>query len=283
MSKTLITHINPHLDDICGIWLLKKYHPDFQDAQIDFISASRNAHLGGGTSSNRVHLRGVGLEDRVFVGTGGGRFDEHKEGLDTCAGSLVYDFLKQTGFIPSDITEKALEKLISWNRLIDTGKAPNYEFDAFSIQAFIRTKDSKDETSKKSVEMGIEILNRILQVLEKKEQSILDFEKKVEFQTIFGKSFAVISETVDREFCREQEGDLFLMYNPKYKSTQFFTPSFEIDLKSLYEKLKQVDPEASWFLHQSHHMVICGSSSAPDSEPTKLSFEQLIEVAKSIS
>ena len=48
------------------------------------------------------------------------------------------------------------------------------------------------------------------------------------------------------------------------------------------EKLKKMDPEADWFLHQSHHMVLCGSSSAPDSKPTKLSFEQLIEAVKSI-
>ena len=87
---------------------------------------------------------------------------------------------------------------------------------------------------------------------------------------------------MDREFCRGQTADLFLMYNPKYKSVQFFTPSFEIDLKPIYDKVKLIDPEASWFLHQSHHMVICGSSSAPDSKPTKLTFEQLIELVKSV-
>ena len=41
--KTLVTHINPHLDDIAAIWLFKKYHPDFKDAKIEFISASRDA------------------------------------------------------------------------------------------------------------------------------------------------------------------------------------------------------------------------------------------------
>ena len=41
--KTLVTHINPHLDDIAAIWLFKKFHPDFKDAKIEFISASRDA------------------------------------------------------------------------------------------------------------------------------------------------------------------------------------------------------------------------------------------------
>ncbi len=269
--KVLVTHINPHLDDIASIWLFKKFHPEFKDAGLEFVSAARDL---AAKEENK---------DKVFVGTGGGEFDEHKEGLDTCAATLVYEYLKEKNYIPEDeITRKALDKLTEWNRSIDTGKAPDSQFDEFSIQAFIRTRDNLPTTSRKSVELGIEILERILTVLKRREQSIKDWEKKIEFQSQFGKTFAVISETVDREFCREQNGDLFLMYHPKNKGVQFFTPSFEIDLKPIYDKVKTLDPEATWFLHQSHHMVICGSSSAPDSKPSKLSFEQLIEVAKSI-
>lgn len=267
--KTLVTHINPHLDDICAIWLFRKFHPEFAGASLKFISAS---HDLAQEEEN---------EDRVFVGTGGGKFDEHKEGMDTCAGSLVYEHLKEKGYIPQDqLTQQALEKLVQWNKLIDTGKAPQSEFNEFSVQAFIRSLDNKEESSKKAVELGGEILDRILQVLRRKEQSLIDWEKKVEFQTKFGKSYAVISETIDRAFCKERSGDLFLMHDPKYKSVQFYCDSN--DLKPIYEKVKELDPEASWFLHQSHHMVICGSGSAPDSKPTKLSFEGLIEIAKSI-
>ncbi len=265
--KTLVTHINPHLDDIASIWLFKKFHPDFADAKLEFVSASRD--LAAKEES----------EEKIFVGTGGGRFDEHKEGLDTCAGTLVYEYLKEKKYIPEDeITGKALDKLTEWNRLIDTGKAPDCQFDEFSVQAFVRSRDNSQQTSERSVELGIEILDRILKVLKRREQSLKDWETKKEFQSKFGESFAVISETVDREFCRKQGGDLFIMYHPKHKGVQFFTPSFEIDLKPIYDKVKVLDPEASWFLHQSHHMVICGSSSAPDSKPTKFSFEELMKI-----
>lgn len=266
--KTLVTHINPHLDDIVGIWLFRKYLPDFKDANIEFISASREA------AKNES-------EDKIYIGTGGGKFDEHKEGLETCAGSLVYEYLKENNLIPEDeLLRGALEKLIKWNLLVDTGKAVSSQFDEFSVQSFIRTKDSSDQTSKKSVELGGEILGRTLEVLKRKEQSSLDWEKRVEFESKFGQGYAVISETVDREFCREKEGELFLMYDPKYSSVQFFAP--DKDIEEIYLKLKEKDPEAFWFLHQSHHMVICGSSSAPDSNPTKLSFEQLIELTKNL-
>lgn len=269
--KTLVTHINPHLDDIVSIWLFKKFHPEFKDAKIEFVSA---AHDLAAKEENK---------DKVFVGTGGGEFDEHKEGLDTCAGTLVYEYLKQKNYIPKDKTTRgALDKLTEWNRLIDTGRAPDSQMSEFSVQAFIRSRDNSDKTSEKSVELGIEILERILVVLKRKQESLKDWGKKIEFQTKFGKSFAVISETVDREFCKEQRGDLFLMYHPNHKGVQFFTPSFEIDLQPIYEKVKALDPEASWFLHQSHHMVICSSSSAPDSKPTKLSFEELIKVAQEV-
>ena len=77
-------------------------------------------------------------------------------------------------------------------------------------------------------------------------------------------------------------GNLFLMVNPKYNGVQFFTPSHEIDLSPIYNKLKDIDPEADLFLHQSHHMVICGSGSAPESKTTILSFDQLIDVLKEI-
>lgn len=268
--KILVTHINPHLDDIAAIWLFKKFHPEFKDAKVEFISASRSQAASGET------------ENKIFLGTGGGKFDEHREGLNTCAASLVYEYLKEKGFLPKGtLTQKALEKLTNWNLLIDTGKAPDSQFDEFSVQSFIRTKDNSPQTSNKSVELGREILDRMLEVLKRKEQSILDWEKRKEFETKFGKFYAVSSETVDREFCREQQGDLYLMYNPKYKSVQFFGP--DVDLEPVYRKVKEIDPKASWFLHQSHHMVICGSSSAPDSKPSKLSFEQLIEAAKSFS
>lgn len=268
--KILITHINPHLDDIFGIWLLKKYHPGFKDAKVEFISASHD--VGNKETA-----------DRVFVGTGGGKFDEHKEGLKTCAGSLVYDFLKKEGLLPEDkITVKALEDLVEWNRQIDMGLISIEAYDEFSVPSFIRSKDNKKETSLDNVELGSEILDRILRVLKRKQQSLKDWEQRLEFETKFGKTIALKSDTVDRPFCKRKGGDLFILLSPKYKGVQFFTPSQTLDLSPIYEKVKRMDSEADWFLHQSHHMVLCGSSSAPDAKQTKLSFEQLIEVAKSI-
>ncbi|MBI3485504.1 hypothetical protein HY025_01015 [Candidatus Daviesbacteria bacterium] len=270
--KTLVTHINPHLDDIVGIWLVKKFMPDFEDSKIEFISAEQGK---SGLSDS---------DDKLFIGVGMGKFDEHKGDLDESAGSLVWKYLKQNSFAPSDeISQKALAELSEWNRLIDTGKAPITEFSEFSVQSFIRSQDSQDVSSLKSTELGLEILDRIFAILKAQQQALKDWEKRQEFETKFGKTIAVKSSAVDRAFCkREGSANLYLIFDPKNTSVQFFTPSFDRDLEPIYIKVKSLDKEANWFLHQSHHMVICGSSSAPESKKTKLSFEQLIEIAKTI-
>lgn len=266
--KTLVTHINPHLDDISAIWLYKKFHPEFNDAEIEFINASRNEALKSET------------EEKIYFGTGGGKYDEHKGDLEDCAASLVWKNIKVSGLEPKNETElKALDDLIEWNRLIDLGKGKDMDFGPFGVQAFIRSKNSTQEDSLKSLKLGEEILDRIFELLKKIKQSEKDWQDRVEFETSFGKSVAISSETVDRSFTRDKGFNLVLMYDPSHKSAQFFTPSFEIDLEPIYRKLIKIEPDCGWFLHQSHHMVICGSSSAPVHK-TEIRFEKLIELAK---
>lgn len=266
----MVTHINPHLDDISAIWLFKKFNPEFRDAQIEFIPASRDAALKEET------------EDKIFFGTGGGKFDEHKGDLEDCAASLVWKDIKSKGIEDLNETEVlAMDELIEWNRLIDLGKGNNYDFGPYSVQAFIRSKKSTQEDSLASLKLGEEILDRIFEILKQNKQSEKDWEKRVEFETKFGKSVAVESGTVDRSFTRDKGFDLVLMYDAKLKSAQFFTPSFEIDLEPIYKKIIEREPDGGWFLHQSRHMVICGSSSAPEHK-TDLSFEDLIKIAKNV-
>lgn len=268
--KTLVTHINPHLDDISAIWIFKKFHLEFKDAQIEFIHASRDEAINQET------------EDKIYFGTGGGKYDEHKGDLEDCAASLVWKDIKEKGLAPKNETEfKALDDLIEWNRKIDLGKGTDADFGPYGVQAFIRSKQSTQEESLKSLKLGEEILDRIFELLKKVKQSEKDWEERVEFDSKFGRSVAVSSESVDRAFVRSKGFDLILMYDPAHQSAQFFTPSFEIDLEPIYEKLIQKEPNFGWFLHQSHHMVICGSSSAPEHK-TNLTFEKLIEIAKSV-
>lgn len=270
--KTLVTHINPHLDDITAIWLFKKFHPDFKEAKVEFISAAK-----GNIAADED-------ENRVYIGVGRGRFDEHKGDLEDAATSLVWKYLKDKGYTPSDeVDSKALEELVEWVRLDDLGRLKDLPYKDFSVASFIRVYSSdRPEKSQKNLELGMDILDRILEVLKDKYRGERDWEKRREFETSFGKGVAVESEFVNRAFCDNQEGDVFLIRDPEHNSIQFYTPREGIDLEPIYKRVKELDPEAGWFLHQSHKMVICGSGSAPDSKPTKLSLEELMEIVSSI-
>lgn len=274
--KVLVTHINPHLDDIFAIWLYKKFHPEFKDAQIEFLSAKGEGVTFG---SNPVDSD----PDVVHFGIGRGKYDEHKGDKDECAGSLVWKDLVKKGFSPKDeIEKKALEEMVDWNLKIDTGKAKLEDFGTYSIQSFIRPLDNSKESSLQAQKLSEEILNRVLEQVKRNLKSLKDWQSRIEFESSFGKTIAVSSQTIDRAFCKEMGGDLFLIYDPGRGDVQYFTPRFDLDLEPIFKKVKSMDPEADWFLHQSHHMVICGSGSSPDSKRTKLSFEQLIEVVKSL-
>ncbi|EKD90815.1 MAG: hypothetical protein ACD_30C00087G0004 [uncultured bacterium] len=270
MEKILITHTNPHLDDIFAIWLFKKFNPDFKDAKVEFISASRDA------ASDQS-------EDKIYFGTGGGKFDEHTEKkVGQSAGSLVWNEVLEKNLVKDETEIAALEELVEWNNLIDTGKAPTSDFSEYSLQSILRPPATDQDSSLKSLKLGEEVLDRLFEVIKNKKMARKDWEGRVEFESKFGKAVAVKSEFITRAFCKQMGGaDIFLMLDPKYNSVQYFTPN-EIDLGPIYEALKKLDPDASWFLHQSHHMVICGSGSAPESKTTILSFDQLIDVLKEI-
>lgn len=264
MTKILVTHINPHLDDIAAIWLFKKFNPEFQNAPVKFLEATN------GIASD---------PDSIYFGIGRGRYDEHKGDLEDCATSLVWsDFSSQS----SGLEKAALEELVYWVKLGDTGKLSGSLDDEYSVPGFIRPRDNTQEGSLDALTLGEKILDRILENLKDKQQSILDWIRKIEVGTKLGKLTAIESGTVDRSFCKKQGGDVFLMYDPQSKYVQFFTPSQGKDLEPIYNKVKELDPSADWYLHHSHHMVLCGSGTAPNSKRTKLSFKELIKAVKDI-
>ena len=59
-------------------------------------------------------------------------------------------------------------------------------------------------------------------------------------------------------------------------------PRPDIDLSPVYNTLKKEEPEATWFLHASRHMVLNGSSKNPEMKPTKKALEEIIEVIKKV-
>src|SRR3989344_8713188 len=177
MSKILITHINPHLDDIAAIWLFKKFHPEFDSATVEFLQAT----------SGNVTWQGKPIDsdpDVVHFGIGKGKFDEHKGDLDDCATSLVWkDVLSEV----KEPEKAAYEELVNWVKMGDTGKLFGSQDDEYSVPSFIRPRDNTHTGSLEALELGEKILDRILENLKRKQQSILDWQGRAEGETKLGK------------------------------------------------------------------------------------------------
>ena len=56
----------------------------------------------------------------------------------------------------------------------------------------------------------------------------------------------------------------------------------DLDLTLLYEQMKKIDPEATWFLHVSKKMLLNGTPKNPKMIPTKLSLQKIISVIESL-
>lgn len=282
MSKKLVTHINPHLDDIAAIWLFKKFHPEFVGAEITFISASvTGATLDGKPVDSD--------QDIMHFGVGRGKYDEHKGDISECATSLVWNELKQQGMAPKDEIElAAYDELVEWNRLIDTATLPQMPYEVFTVPAFIRPLSGDHKDSLEATLMGERILDAILQVLLSRHTVKKAWADRIEFQTKWGRAAAIQSDKASRSIIRGiahdlgQEYGIFLMIRPKGRSVEYFSDKEGIDLTDLDQKIRQADPEASWYLHHGKRMLLCGAKAAPGGVPSKLSLEELIEIAKSV-
>lgn len=268
--KTLVTHINPHLDDIAAIWLIKKFFPDFKKAKVKFVSAEK-AYSGVKDD-----------EDTLYIGIGRGKYDEHKGDIGESAMSLVWKDLKNKGLAPeNEIEVKAIEAIVRWNTLIDTAKIPSWEYDDFDIDNFIRSYKNDPKDSLKTVELGEEILDRVFPVLVKKQSGLKDWPKRIEFKSKWGKSVGIESASFGRSHAYKLGFQVVVVLSPKDHYIGITAPGLsDNDLTPIYLKLKEAEPGTGWFLHHAKKMVLCGSASAPEVKRSKLSLNQVIDIVR---
>lgn len=196
--KTIITHHRPHLDDICGAWLLKRFLSDFTDAKIDFIATSPTGNPHADT------------DEVVHIGVGRGQFDEHKGDLEDCATSLVFKFLQQTIELSED-TERALEKIVAWVLLEDTGQLATIEQRDFAVPAILKGEyERTDRDSGAVVILGFQLLDALLVTQLNIVQLERDWTKRIEFESRFGSAVALSSDASSADSFAYRQGFVLL-------------------------------------------------------------------------
>lgn len=264
-KKILVTHINPHLDDITAVWLFKRFVPEFQEAEIKFIAQNEPAPENS--------------SDIICLGVGKGKFDEHRGLPDESSTSLVWKWIKKNNYAPKDeLAIAALDELSEHIRQEDTG---HLVFRTFDLSSIISGLNVLHRNSLKTSEYIFPMLDGLLNSLKSNVQLKKDWEKRIEFETKWGKGVALKTKFSAASFAYNQGFVIVATINP---STNWHTikanANSSVDLTPIYEKLKKIDPEAYWYFHQSKKMLINGADVAPNVKTSKLTLEEIIELLK---
>lgn len=269
--RTIVTHINPDLDGIPAIWLLKKYDPDYKDAEIMFVPAG--SRWEGGDPELTTH-----------VDTGGGIYDHHDTDEFTCASKLVWEDLKKRFLLKDEAMDRLVEVLTEYDHarenLWPEPNSDRYDFSLYSI--LTGWKMLNPSKYYEFVEWTIPALEAIHKVLQEKilgEKALKDGE---EFESQWGKAIACETYNDSVLDIGMKQGYALVVRRDPSKGFIRVTGSTPhgVDLTKAYEKLTEIDPDATWFLHASKVLLRNGSSRNPTMKPTKLSMSRVVEILK---
>ena len=276
MAKTIVTHINPDLDAITSVWLLIRFGgTDFRDAHFSFVPAGERL--------------GKDDEQIVHVDTGLGMFDHHQKDRgreDTSASKLVYEWLIDEGKITKSEPLRRIVELV--NQFDHFGEyfwpdPLEYRYEFFLGNLINGMKLGKYVSDDDQlVQFGMRCLDGILVSFKIRIAAEEALNTGIQFQTHWGKTIAIETTTNGVMKLALKSGyKLVARRNPETGIVRIKSaPLPEVNLTRVYEKLKKVDSQATWYFHPSGHMVLNGSLRNPTMRASKLSLSEVIEILK---
>lgn len=277
--KIIVSHISPDIDSITASWLIKRFLPGWSQAILKFVPA-------GSTLDNQPPDSNPNI---IHVDTGMGKFDHHQTNKNICATTLVFNYLKEKKLFKKN-QQQALERLVSQVNIIDhfgeinfpEPEADHYELLVSSIiDSGLKNVLKNDNDVANFVFL---ILDSLLIAFTKKISAEKDIKNGYIFKSAWGKTLIILSKNEDSLKLALKKGfKLVVRKDPEKGSIRIKTPpEKKYHLKSLYEKIRKIDKEATWFLHISGNMLLNGSSKNPNFTPSKLTINQIIDIIKSI-
>lgn len=288
--KIVVTHSSPDMDAITSVWLIKKFLPNWSDALVKFVPAGdRLSNKRQVTSNKKDPIEKIGEDDVIHVDTGLGSLDHHQTASDeVCGASLTFDFIKE--HIAQNKIE-AIERMVKVIVDIDHFKevfrkdplSDYHEFDLAGILDGLKLQMPGQDNY--YVEFVIKCLNAVLHEFENRiwaEKEIRENGKK--FETRFGRGmgFETINDSVIK-LAQKMGYEIAARKDPRKGYVRIkVRPDSKIDLTLACEKLKKIDPDATWYLHISKKMLLNGSVKNPKMRPTKLSLNDIIRVLEGV-
>jgi hypothetical protein len=295
--KIIVAHSSPDLDAITSIWLIKRFLPGWNEASCEFVPAGSRKE---GSKANELSdpIEKMGENEVIHVDTGLGPLDHHQT-MDqkVCAASLTWDYVRENGELGKheEESEKVQDREQALARMInivvedDHFKQvfypdPNADRYDFMLSELIDgLKIFKQNDDQYYVDFVCEALDALLRHFENKVWAEKEIKNKgVEFDSIWGKALGF--ESLNDEVIRisQKMGYAVVVRKDPRKGYARIkaSPAAEVDLTNTYEQLKKMDPDATWYLHVGKRMLLNGSSKNPNSVPTTLSLNSIIEILK---
>ncbi len=299
--KIIVTHTSPDWDAIGSVWVLKKYLAGWQHAVVEFIPAGE---ISDRIKGKQVEYHGavvkIGDDEIIHVDTGMGPLDHHQtERQDVSAAGLAWQYiqkgLEKAGDHFTSEHKEAVSRMIKI--IVDTDhfreifwpdSASDY-IDFSVLAALDGMKLMRPDQDSYYVEWGVETLNSLLHYFENK----IWAEREIaingrEFTTKWGKAigFETINDSVIK-LAQKKGYMLAVRKDPRkgyvrIKARPSETGKNEVDLTLACEKLKKIDPGATWYLHVSKKMLLNGTVKNPKMTPTKLTLDEIIKVLETI-
>ncbi len=314
--KIIVTHTASDLDAIASSWMIKRFLPGWENAEVKFVGAGTKLagkYLTEGETIEKVMVsdekdpHGEREADVIHVDTGLTPLDHHQIASDdVCATSLAFDYVvKMNPDLAHDENKiDALKRIVEYTIDDDhfqevfweNPTADVYNFSIVGLIAGIKLMYPKDDTS--VLNFGFDALDSAYHEFENKVWAEKEIkEKGIEFETKWGKGLAV--ETLNDTVLKlgqemgyvitvrkdPESGNVRIKARPNKRKSNDETQTFQnvdVDFTPVYEKLKELDSEASWYLHISKRMLLNGSSKNPEMKGSKLNLDQVLEVIKSI-
>jgi len=273
--KQVITHLNPDLDAVASVWLVKRFLPGWEEAVVDFAPGKK--------------IEGVDDHPEVLhVDVGLGRLDHHQTGKKISAAKLCWQFILRTrhGQPFDEIEKQALTALVATVTQIDNARELRWPEVSqprfyFYLQSILNNLRSLGKTDQEVVAFGMAALDAVLVGLKNRLTAEDELDEGIKFQLADGiKGVAVMTSNERILWEGEARGyALVVRKDPESGGVRIYCRwDNDIDLTKVYNKIRQLDPESDWFLHASKKLLLNESRVNPGMRPTTLSLETIIKI-----
>lgn len=276
MPKKIVTHIRPDLDACCAPWLIMRYMPDWNDAELVFVPSGKT--IDGGPADTDPNI--------LHTDTGFGKFDHHHLRERTSAFKRVLDYLIEHKLVKKN-EQEALERMAEVVTLFDNFEEvkftdPNADYYDCMIHELLEGYKHIEQDDHEVFAFAVKMIESFLRELVQKVQAEHELKKAQPFTIGEFKCLSIETHNeVSVHLAQKQGYAIVIRRDPIDGRVRIKArPDLRIELRPIYDKLVEMDTRERWFYHRSGKMVLNGSSHTPHIQPTKLTLSEVVAVVK---